>query len=142
MNGASAPFSCVSDLACFFLPFGDGTTKIFLNADSDADDVSKELRDFLDYVAGKDVDNDYVREVDEAVKAARMNKEWRNLYMTMMMRDLENQEIGREEGEQNAKDHMIRNMIEDGLEPEKIAKYAEVTVDYVVKIKDGELQIV
>ena len=84
------------------LELGDGTTKIFLNADSDADDVSKELRDFLDYVGGKDVDNDYVREVDEAVKAARMNKEWRNQYMTMLMRDLENKEIGRKEGEQNA----------------------------------------
>lgn len=84
------------------LELGDGTTKIFLNADSVADDVSKELRAFLDYVGGKDVDNDYVREVDEAVKAARLNKEWRNQYMTMLMRDLENKEIGREEGEQNA----------------------------------------
>ena len=42
----------------------------------------------------------------------------------------------------DTKDHMILNMIEDGLEPEKIAKYADVTVEYVVKIKDGELQIV
>lgn len=32
---------------------GDGTTKVFLNTDSELDDVSKELRTFLDYVAGK-----------------------------------------------------------------------------------------
>ncbi len=93
------------------LELGDGTTKIFLNADSDVDDVSKELRDFLDYVDGKDVDSDYVREVDEAVKAARMNKEWRNQYMTMLMRDLENKEIGREEGEQNALVQSIKNLM-------------------------------
>ena len=32
---------------------GDDAVKIFLNADGKLDDVSKELRAFLDYVAGK-----------------------------------------------------------------------------------------
>ena len=42
----------------------------------------------------------------------------------------------------DTKDQIILNMIKDGLAPEKIAKYADVTVEYVVKIKDGELHIV
>ncbi len=32
---------------------GDEMTKIFLNADSSMEDVSRELRAFLDYAAGK-----------------------------------------------------------------------------------------
>ena len=43
---------------------------------------------------------------------------------------------------QTTKDQIILNMVKDGLEPEKIAKYTGVTVEYVVKIKDGGLQIV
>ena len=55
------------------LELGDGTTKIFLNANSDADDVSSKLRAFLDYVSGKEVDDDFVRRVDEKVRTVRMN---------------------------------------------------------------------
>ena len=94
------------------LELGDGTTKIFLNADSNADDINDKLRAFLDYVAGKEVDDDFVRRVDEKVKAAKLNKEWRNLYMTMRMRDLENKEQGREEGEQNAMVQAIKKVME------------------------------
>ena len=50
--------------------------------------------------------------------------------------------IGEERGEQNAKNHMILNMIRKDYPVEDIAEVAEVTVEYVVKIKDGELQIV
>ena len=39
------------------IALNDGTTKIFLNAVSDMDDISKELRAFLDYVAGKQSDD-------------------------------------------------------------------------------------
>ena len=44
----------------------------------------------IDYVAGKTVDDEYVKKLDEAVRKARANKEWRREYMTLMMRDLEN----------------------------------------------------
>ena len=49
----------------------DGTTKIFLNADSWLDDVSKELRAFLDYVDGKVSDDAFVRKLEKAVEEAR-----------------------------------------------------------------------
>lgn len=38
------------------LQLGDGSTKIILNASGTADDVSLELKAFLDYVAGKVVE--------------------------------------------------------------------------------------
>lgn len=77
---------------------GDGTTKIFLNTDSDLDDVSKELRAFLDYVAGKKPEDDFVKKLEKAVKEAKRNREWRHEYMTLLMRDQENMEKGMEKG--------------------------------------------
>ena len=76
----------------------DGTTKISLNAKGTMDDVSPELKAFLDYVAGKNPADPFVDELEEAVKNARKNREWRHEYMTLLMRDQENKEIGREEG--------------------------------------------
>ena len=43
-------------------------SKIFLNADSSMEDVSRELRAFLDYVAGKKPEDDFVKRLEEAVK--------------------------------------------------------------------------
>lgn len=85
------------------LSLGDETTKIFLNADSNMDDVSKELRVFLDYVAGKKSDDSYIEKLEEAVKKARLTKEWRHEYMTLYMRDRVNVEKGREEGRKEGK---------------------------------------
>ena len=45
------------------------------------DDISEELKAFLDYVA---------------VREAKKNREWRHEYMTLLMRDQENVELGEE----------------------------------------------
>ena len=81
------------------IELNDGSTKIVLNARGTMDDVDPKLRAFLDYVAGHMPDDDYVKRLENAVVLARANKKWRREYMTLMMRDLENQEIGREEGQ-------------------------------------------
>lgn len=76
----------------------DGATKIFLNAKGTLDDVSEELKAFLDYVAGKKSEDTYVKKLEEAVKEAKKNREWRHEYMILLMRDQENIEKGRKEG--------------------------------------------
>lgn len=76
----------------------DGAVKIFLNADSDQNDVSKELKAFLDYVAGKEPEDDFIKRLEEAVDQARKNRKWRHEYMTLLMRDQENVEKGMEKG--------------------------------------------
>ena len=87
------------------ITLGDETTKIFLNADSSMDDVGKELRAFLDYVAGKNSEDDYVKRLEAAVKEAKKNREWRHEYMTLLMRDQENIEMG-----------LARGIIETGID--------------------------
>ena len=75
----------------------------FLNADGKLDDVSKELRAFLDYVAGKWSEDSFVKKLEQAVKEAKKNREWRHEYMTLLMRDQENIEKGMEQGMQTGK---------------------------------------
>ncbi|MCM1541244.1 MAG: Rpn family recombination-promoting nuclease/putative transposase [Blautia sp.] len=77
---------------------GDETVKIFLNANGTMDDVSGGLKAFLDYVAGKKPEDSYVEKLEEAVREARKNREWRHEYMTLLMRDQENMEQGRKQG--------------------------------------------
>ena len=129
------------------ISLGDETTKIFLNADSRMDDVSKELRAFLDYVAGRktdDIDDAFVEELERALQEAKKSREWRHEYMTLYMRDQENIEKGIEQGieqgmkqgiEQGKIDSAIR-MLEDGdLSLEKIALYSGLTYEQVLELK-------
>ena len=57
-------------------------------------DVSRELKAFLDYVAGKESDDFFVKKLKNAVMEAKKNREWRHEYMTLLMRDQENMEKG------------------------------------------------
>ena len=76
------------------ISMGDEAVKIFLNTNGTMDDVSKELKAFLDYVAGQKSEDPYVRKLEEAVREAKKNREWRHEYMTLLMRDQENVEKG------------------------------------------------
>ena len=82
------------------ISMGDEAVKIFLNAKGTLDDVSDELKAFLDYVAGKKPKDAYVERLEEAVKEAKQNREWRHEYMTLLMRDQENVKIGEKRGEE------------------------------------------
>ena len=84
---------CKEDGSIFM---GDEAVKIFLNAKGTLDDVSDELKAFLDYVAGKKPKDAYVERLEEAVKEAKKNREWRHEYMTLLMRDQENVKKGEE----------------------------------------------
>lgn len=101
------------------ISLGDGTVKIFLNSDSEMDDVSEELRAFLDYVAGKKTEDAFVGQLEDAVKRAKMNREWRHEYMTLLMRDQENIEKGIEKGKIYGAISMCRDL---GLSDDEISK--------------------
>ena len=121
------------------LEMGDGTTKIVLNAMGTMDDVSAGLKAFLDYVAGKSVDDEYVKKLDEAVQKARANKEWRREYMTLMMRDLENQEIGEERGVDKEQRDRIALMLSDGKTPQAIADFCKYPIKLIQDVQNSML---
>lgn len=110
LNDSYVIFICLSDLfgkdrymytfenICkedFEVVLNDGAKKIFLNADGRNGMVSKELKAFLDFVAGKSSEDAFVKKLELAVEDAKKNREWRHEYMTLLMRDRENQKIGK-----------------------------------------------
>ncbi len=78
------------------LSLNDGVTKLFLNSESEMDDISEELKAFLDYAAGRESEDSFVQRLKSTVIQAKKNRKWRHEYMTLLMRDQENQEIGEE----------------------------------------------
>ena len=114
--------TCKEDNSVFL---EDGAVKIFLNADGKQDDVSKELKAFLDYVAGKESEDNFVQRLAEAVKEAKKNREWRHEYMTLLMRDQENMEKGQSVGEE-----MMLMLIQKLVDNNRIAD--------IPKIKDNK----
>lgn len=102
------------------LELHDGSTKIFLCAGGDADDVSDEMKDFLNYISGKKGTSDFVKKLDGEVQRARDHEEWRMEYMTLLMRDQEMIKKGREEGLTQGNINAIRNMIRYGIPKDKI----------------------
>ena len=123
------------------LPLGDGTTKIFLNAMGTMDDVSPELKSFLDYVAGKKNDDSFVKELDNEVRKVRKSKEWRRDYMTLLMRDQENIEkgikIGLERGLEQGIEQGLEQGIEKGLEQGKLEMIVQLIHDGVLTVREG-----
>lgn len=64
-------------------------------------------------MAGKESEDDFVQRLEEAVKRARKNREWRHEYMTLLMRDQENIEKGIEKGKMEGR---AEEIIETGAE--------------------------
>lgn len=124
---------CVDD---HNLALGDETVKIFLNASGTMDDVSEDMKKFLEYVGGKISDNLYVQELEAAVIEARKNKEWRHEFMTLEMRDRENLERGRIEGHEEARNEMIRNALNKGTSVDTLVELFGFSVEEILAVKE------
>ena len=46
-------------------------------------------------MCGKEPKTEYAKELDEAVEAVKRSEEWRREYMTLLMRDKEQQKLGK-----------------------------------------------
>ena len=99
---------------------GDDTTKIFLNTEGKMADVNQKLTAFLDYVAGKKSDDSFVQKLENAIKIAKQNREWRHEYMTLLMRDQENIEKGIERGIEKEETRIIIRLYHNGFTPNQI----------------------
>lgn len=116
----------------------DGATIIFLNASGQMDDVSNELKAFLDYIAGHISDDPYVQELEQAVVEANKNREWRQEYMSLLMKFKEHEEIGKEE---DRKDNILR-WTKEGRSIQEIAQLLDKPVDYVETVLEQEKVLV
>lgn len=81
-------FSSVCDEASG-LKLNDGAVTIFLNTRGKFDDISGELKAFLDFMMGKASRDPFVMELEERVKIAKLNAKWRRVYMLQMLHEWE-----------------------------------------------------
>ena len=64
------------------LRLDDGTFKIFFNAEMYDRMNSQNMKSFFKYLAGKNADDDFTRQIEEKVSWAKKNIRWRKQYMT------------------------------------------------------------
>jgi len=118
------------------LGLGDDTTKIILNTKGTMDDVTPEMKRLLDFIDGKEPEDDFTRELDEAVQSVRKNEKWRLDYMTLQM----NYQEKYEQGVEQEKRQSALRMIEAGkLSSEEIALYSGLALEQVLEL-EKELQ--
>ena len=120
---------------------GDDTTKIFLNTEGKMADVNQKLTAFLDYVAGKKSDDSFVQKLENAIKIAKQNREWRHEYMTLLMRDQENIEKGIERGIEKEETRIIIRLYHNGFTPNQIADLVDKDIKKVEAVVKRELNV-
>jgi len=79
------------------IKLNDLTHRIFLCTEGNDEEISDEVKNFLDYVAGRGIKGDFIQELDRAVRNVKESKEWRLSYMTYELALMEREERGREE---------------------------------------------
>ena len=130
---------CIQDLE---LPLGDETMKIILNTKGIMDDISPEMKRLLNFIDGKEPEDDFTKELAEAVESVRKNEKWRLDYMTLQMHYQEKFEEGLEQGAEHEKINFAKRMLEDGnLSADKIALFSGLALEQVLEI-EKTLQLV
>ncbi|MCM1181228.1 MAG: hypothetical protein NC347_13290, partial [Clostridium sp.] len=75
-------------------------------------DVTPEMKKLLDFIDGKEPEDDFTRELDEAVQSVRKNEKWRLDYMTLQMNYQEKYEQGIEEGRKEGSHTMVYSLVQ------------------------------
>ncbi len=86
---------CKEDLS---IRLNDGTHKIFLCAKGTMDDCSEKMKEFLDYIAGKETKGELSDRLREEVEHSKANEKWRKEYMLFSEKLEEEYEKGEAEG--------------------------------------------
>ena len=90
------------------LKLNDGTTKIFLSTKGTLNDVSTEIKAFLDYVEYNTITGKFITELDDAVNSVKTNEKARHDFMTLQMYLLENEMEARMAERENLAIKLIR----------------------------------
>ena len=109
----------------------DDEIKVVVNVNGTFGNISNELKAVLDYISKGIANTNYTKNLDVAVQKVKNDEEWRHEYMTLYMRDMENQEIGKKVGKLAEKISLIRR---------KKNSYDEDTLSDLYEISKSECQ--
>ena len=114
------------------LSLNDGAVKIFLSTKGKIDDVSADVKAFLNYVDSGIIKGEFVQKFDAAVQAVKTNEKARLEYMTFEMALLESELEGRE-----------KNLIENlKAVMKKLNFTAEKAMDFLGRVHTSESIII
>lgn len=85
---------------------GDEAVKVVVNTERTVGEISEELKDTLQFIAGKAPKTAYAKELEKAVGEVKKSEKWRREFMTLLMRDREKQKLG----DYTRAVHVIRRM--------------------------------
>ena len=122
------------------LNMDDGGHTVFLNAAGTEGVISPDLRAFLDYVAGKPVQGDpYIDSLEQAVREARQNREWRHQYMIYKLWEMDKLEEGREEGLKEGREESMKKvtyrMMQMGKPDAEIAEITDLPLQQIKELR-------
>ena len=119
------------------LELDDGAYTVFLNTKGKLDDVSPELKNFLNFVGkNKVADGDsFIKTLDEKIKEAKHNTVWRDEFMLLLTREdeklAEGIQKGRVDGIKEANERVAVDMLRNGEPLAKIALYSRLAEDVI-----------
>ena len=119
---------CIEDPS---IKLNDGTHKIFLCAGGEMDDCSEKMKDFLDYVAGKNTTGELTNRLREEVERVKKSDRWRAEYMLLELNYREKYKEGLEDGRKEGLEQgeAERKALEDknsALEDKNVALEEEI----------------
>ena len=105
---------------------------MFLSTKGELDDVTPDVKAFLDYVDGVISNDDFVQEIDREIKDVKTIEQERRSYMTYEMKMREE----RKEGRKEMLNEMIISMLNRKKSPSFIAEALEISMDVVYSIAE------
>ena len=101
------------------LDLGDGTVKIFVNAQGICGKINSELRSFIEYLRGDDASSILTKTIDERIDRLKRNERWRGEFMTLyenyQYERNEGRKEGRVEGREEGRRELCVSMVRDGV---------------------------
>ena len=115
------------------LTLDDGAVKILLSTKGTLNDISQELKNFLNYVDSGIVSGTFIQELDNTVQNVKTNQKARLNFMTYQMALLESKLDGRKEGRAEGIESVALNMIRKGFSFDDIQELTKLSIE---KIKE------
>ena len=124
------------------LRLGDETSKVFLTTCGTLDDVDQEMLEFLAYIknstdkVASESKSQLVHKINEKVQSIKEDKRTEVEYMTLLERDERNREEGRNEERRS----VAKNLLQRGLDDEFVFETTNLSLDEIKKLRQ-ELEL-
>lgn len=119
------------------LLLSDGTEKVFVNSKGVRENISEEMKAFLDFLENNQSTSHLTKRLEEELENARSQEEWRHEYMTLIERDEEKRQEGLREGRKEERCRLVKENYADGASIPEIAKFMKISEEEVKQILEN-----